>query len=153
MTVTATLVAGPPCSGKNYYVAHHKDTGDLVVDFDALMYAVGGDDYYSHPAALKRYVYEARDAVLRTWLGRKDVDLWVVLGAPKRADREWYARRGFRVVVMDADRATCLRRARLERPRLWQQYVANYFTAFEAPPVTDPVPAGAPPLASVSRRW
>lgn len=125
------LVAGPPCSGKNRYVDEHRRPGDLVIDFDALITALGGSGSHDQPEQLKRYAFEARDAVMAAYELRRDVDVWVILGAPRRRDRDKFLRRGYRVVVLDTDMDTCLARARAERPPEWQDYVRNWFSRFE----------------------
>ncbi|MFI6609291.1 AAA family ATPase [Streptomyces sp. NPDC050507] len=130
--MTITLVAGPPCAGKNRYVAEHKRPGDLVVDFDALIQALGGAGDHDQPDALKRYTYEARDAVVSRLMARRDVDAWVILSAPDKRARETYMRRSCRTVLVLASEAVCLERARAERPPEWQDYVRNWFTRYEA---------------------
>lgn len=155
VTGTAYLVAGPPCSGKNHYVRTHMAPGDLVVDYDAIMAALSGQDVHDHLRELKPYVYEARDRVLAKWMTRKDVDLWLIYGAPKRSDREYYARRGFRVIIMDTDERTCLRRARDERPGDWWKFVHRWFRDYEPPLSSEQVQEASaePAPAHVSRRW
>lgn len=129
--------------------------GDLVIDYDALMAALSGQDVHDHEAALKPYVYEARDRVLRKWELSKDVDLWLIYGAPKRADRDRYARHGFRVVIMDTDERTCMRRARDERPEGWWKFVHRWFRDYEPPLTTDQIERASdePAPPHVSRRW
>jgi predicted kinase len=155
----ATLVTGAPCSGKNTYVAQHIQPGDLLVDYDAIMSALSGHDSHQHSAALKRYVYDARNAVVKTWMKRRDVPVWVINSAPKRSLREHYRNQGFDVVTMSAGLETCLARARAERPPAWQEYVRRYFREYE--PDRSPVYALAeelvdalrPPETENSRRW
>lgn len=155
MTAMATLVTGAPCSGKNTYVNRCRQPGDLVVDFDALIMAIGGDETHNHPQELKGYAFEARDAVIRRWAYRRDTDIWVIGTCPRRKDREKFTKLGFRVITMDASEKTCMTRARAERPLEWQEYVHRYFVQYEAPVETDHVLSAAdvPPVASVSRRW
>lgn len=155
MTAQATLVAGPPCSGKNTYVRDHMRAGDLVVDYDALMAALSGQDMHLHEPDLKPYVYEARDRVIKKWESRRDVDLWIIYGAPRRTDRDFYARRGFRVILLDTPERVCTRRARDERPEGWWKYVHRWFRDYEPPEPSDDVTLAdeQPPLAHVSRRW
>lgn len=147
----ATLVTGSPCSGKNVYVDQHRRPGDLVVDYDALMTALCGQETHQHNTELKRYVYEARDAVVRTWMKRRDVDIWVINSAAKRSMREYYRAQGFEIVTMTAGLETCLSRARAERPREWQDFVRRYFREYERDEAPQPVPAV--PSADNSRRW
>ncbi len=152
---TGYLVAGPPCSGKNTYVRQHMAPGDLVVDYDAIMAAFSGQDMHDHERAVQPYVYEARDRVITKWLTRKDVDLWLIYGAPKRRDRDYYTRRGFRVVIIDTDERTCLRRAKDERPGDWWKFVHRWFQDYEPPLSTEQIEQASdiPPTAQVSRRW
>jgi len=157
--MTATLITGSPCSGKNTYVSQHARPGDLIVDYDAIMMALSGHDSHQHSAALKGYVYDARDAVIKRWMRKRDIPIWVINSAPKRSLREHYRRQGFTVVTMDASLETCLSRARAERPRTWQDYVRRYFREYE--PDVSPayelaeelVDALKAPEAENSRRW
>jgi hypothetical protein len=126
-----------------------------VVCFDQIIMAIGGDESHNHPESLKKYAFEARDAVVRRWTGKRDVDIWVIGTCPKRSDRDKFVKWGFRVVTMDADEKTCIRRAREERPSAWAEYVHRYFRQYEPPLSTDEVLSASdvPPLASLSRRW
>jgi len=155
LTGRATLVAGPPCGGKNTYVRQHMAPGDLIVDYDAIMAALSGQDMHDHYRELRPYVCHVRDHLVDKWMSRKDVDLWLIGGCPKRRDREYFARRGFAVVMIDTDRRTCLRRAKEERPGEWWQFVERWFNDYEAPGPAERVEQRdtAPPLARVSRRW
>lgn len=153
--MTATLVAGPPCSGKTTFVNKRRKPGDLVVDYDAIMAALTGEAVHEHREEVKRYVYEARDAVLRRWRNRRDVDLWVTATAPTRKDRERYERYGFRVIILDTDERTCVQRALDERPREWVAYIHRWFQEYESPAPAEQVThqEDIPPAAHVSRRW
>jgi predicted kinase len=149
-----TLVTGAPCSGKNLYVARHKRPGDLVVDFDALMCALGGDEEHYHAPSIKPYVFAARDAVLELYARRRDVDAWVIKCAPKAAEREAFALKGFRVVVLDTPQDVCLKRAAAERPREWLRHVYRHFEAFEPGGARERVQEAEPArLPSTSGRW
>jgi 5-methylcytosine-specific restriction endonuclease McrA len=43
------LVVGPPGSGKSTYVEHHRQSGDLVLDYDAIMSAISGLPVHARP--------------------------------------------------------------------------------------------------------
>jgi hypothetical protein len=126
-----TLVCGPPCSGKNHYVAGHASPGDLIVDFDALITALGGAGNHDQPERLKRYAYKARDAVLAAYNDSPDVTAWIIYGAHKASDRTAYRKRGYQIVFLDVDRETCRERARAGRPPEWLTYIDNYFRKYE----------------------
>jgi predicted kinase len=136
--LTVTLVAGPPCGGKNTYVLSQAGPADLVVDFDALAVALQPKgSTHGHVEAHKQFVFEARDAVLeRLRLGGHGVRAaWVIASAPKKVDRERYRRRyGARVVVVSSPEEVCLRRAMGERPGDWYGYVRDWFAAYEPDP-------------------
>lgn len=130
-----TLIAGPPCGGKNTYLAGQAGPQDLIVDFDALAVALQPSGRsHGHVAAHKPLVCEARDAVLeRLRLGGHGVRrAWVIASAPRRADRERYRHRyAARVVVVMSPEEVCLRRAMGQRPDSWAGYVRDWFAAYE----------------------
>lgn len=144
----AVLVTGAPCSGKNVYVDQNSRQGDLIVDYDALMLAFTGGALHTHTKEVRRYVWEARDVVIRKWMARRDVDIWVINSAPKKAMRDFYRRNGFDVITMTASLETCLARARMERPPEWCDYIRRYFKDFQPDDEAAPVPQ-----ASTSKRW
>lgn len=136
--LTLTLVAGPPCGGKNTYIRARADPDDLVIDYDALAVAlqVSGETH-GHVEVHKPFVWEARDAVLeRLRLGGHGVRrAWLIASAPKRKDRERFRNRyGARVVVVHSPEDVCLRRAMGERPGDWHAYVRNWFRDYEPDP-------------------
>jgi predicted kinase len=157
--VTATLVTGAPCSGKNTYVDQHRKEGDLVVDYDALMMALSGGQLHQHSREIRSYAYDARDAVLRRWMRKRDTSIWVINSAPKRSMRDYYRGQGFEIVTMTAGLEACLARARAERPPAWQEYVRRYFRDYEPDRsavyelAEELVDALKPPDAENSRRW
>lgn len=64
-TVTTTVVAGPPGSGKSTYVAERRQPGDLTWDTDAIFAAMSGLPVYdTRRTPLLPFVMEARRAVL-----------------------------------------------------------------------------------------
>ncbi len=154
--MSATLVCGAPCSGKNTYVEQHRRPGDLVVDYDALMAALSGGQLHDHSREIRSYAFDARDAVVRRWMRKRDTSVWVINSAAKRKMREYYRGQGFTVVTMSAGLETCLARARAERPPAWQDYVRRYFKDYESDLVAaalDAVETLSAPSSDNSRRW
>ncbi|WP_189056074.1 AAA family ATPase [Longimycelium tulufanense] len=132
------LVAGSPCAGKSTFVREHMRAGDMVVDYDALIAALGGAGR-SH--FLRRYVIRARNAILRE-VAAPNIGpgmarlpharrVWVVKGAPTRQERAEYRERfGARVVVVETPERICLARALAERPPEWRDAVSAWFRAY-----------------------
>jgi hypothetical protein len=141
-----TLVAGPPCAGKNTYVRQHAKPGDLIVDFDAIITALGGAGDHDQPDLLRPYAFDARDAVVERLFTRRSPlrAAWIILSAPKAADRDRYRARGAHVVLLLPDEDTCAARAQAERPPEWSVYVRNWFAAYE-PDAADEVLAFTTP--------
>ncbi|MEU1596193.1 hypothetical protein ABZ468_25875 [Streptomyces sp. NPDC005708] len=134
------LVAGPPCAGKNRYVAEHADPEDLVLDLDALMDAMSLAGDREWVDVLVPVVTEARDAALeRLLLGGHQVRrCWVISTAPEANKRAHYRKRyGARSVLLWWPEETCLLRAMRERPPQWQGYVRNWFDRYEPDPADE----------------
>lgn len=128
--VTTTLVCGAPCAGKNTYVQANARPGDLVVDFDAIIGALGGAGAHDQPETLKPFAFDARDAALaRLWQGQHEVRrAWVILSAPTERERRPFRVQGCRIVMLVADRETLCERAATGRPQGWAGYIDNWLT-------------------------
>ena len=112
----ATVVCGPPASGKTTFVERNRNPGDVVYDFDVLAQALVGDAAFnpSDREFVAPLVTAARDAVLAAWkskrrgLGRH---LWfIVSGAHADQRRRLKHRLHADVVVFEVDEAECLAR-------------------------------------------
>lgn len=125
------LVWGPPCGGKNTYVNRHKAPGDMVVDFDAVITALGGAGGHDQPAALRPFAFDCIDAVMaRLASGNHIVTrTWVILSAPARVDRDPFRTGDLVACVPDID--VCKDRAARERPAEWLGYIDNWFAKYE----------------------
>jgi len=131
---SATLVCGPPCGGKNTYVAERIQDGDLIIDVDAIHKALSGSPTHIHSEQVLRFAFTARDAVVEklTHDDRFAGHVWIISTAPTRADRAyWVARLRAEVVLLVPDVATCLQRAATERPDRWIGYVRQWFHAYD----------------------
>ena len=133
MRFECRLVYGPPCGGKSSYVANNLKPGEIVIEFDRLHRAITGGQPHEHNEAAVSFTLAARDAVVRR-IRRSDFDgvVWVVAGAPRRSDREyWRAMLGAEPVLIDESREVCIERAERERPAAWQGFVEQWFERFE----------------------
>ena len=140
----ATLVCGPPGSGKTSYVTSHRRTGDLVIDLDALVSALSGTPWYEGGPELLPFACEARDAVLARLRRKHSLrHAWVISQAPKLADRHPLAESiDARIIIFDLDAATCVQRIEADprRPKLARSKhiaaVASWWSDYEAEPHT-----------------
>lgn len=128
---TVTLVYGPPCAGKNTHVTQHASPGDLVVDFDAIITALGGTGGHDQPEQLRPFAFDCVDAVMRRLASGDHIAerAWVIQTAPTRAQRAPF-RRG-ELVGLIPDKAVCVERARRERPKEWLGYIDNWYARYE----------------------
>jgi hypothetical protein len=109
----ATLVCGPPGSGKSTYVKNNKGPDDLVIDVDEMFRALSLSALHEKPECLLPFVLAARDAVLallaRGFLGPPHA--WVVMcGENNEARAELAASLGAAVVVLPVPVGECRRR-------------------------------------------
>lgn len=126
-----TLVWGPPCGGKNTYVNQHKSAGDLVVDFDAIITALGGSGSHDQPEHLRPFTFDCVDVVMRRLHSGDHVvpRAWVIQSAPTRADRRPF--RDCEVVAVVPSEEICRERAMRERPEAWLGYIDAWFAKYE----------------------
>lgn len=114
-----TLVCGPPCSGKTTYVREHMQSGDLVIDLDAILQALSfADDPHAQQASLLPFAWQARDAVLDRLAARPDrpQHTWIIDSAASQSRRLAITQRfSAAVVCIDTARDVCLERA-AQRP-------------------------------------
>ncbi|MGW5879865.1 AAA family ATPase [Nocardiopsis terrae] len=126
-----TLVCGPPCSGKNTWVAKHAQPGDLIVDLDALYTAVNANPTrtdHDQPAALTPFAFDARDAITNRLL-HGDHNLraaWIIHSAPEAATRAEWKQRGANIVMITADQDTLTHRAQVQRPNQWGEHIQDW---------------------------
>jgi hypothetical protein len=131
------LVAGPPGSGKSYYVQEHRRPDDLVIDEDAIWHAFTGLPYYEKPAGLRGYILAARDAVMykASSMGAART-VWVIRMLPNGQERaEFAARHNAQVIVLDTSPNTCLKRIKADTRRskawlLWEPTITEWWSKY-----------------------
>jgi hypothetical protein len=132
------LVYGPPLSGKKTFVQKNKWPGDLVLDMDAIFYALSLQPWYDKPDILLPNVRAVHNQVLdniKTRFGRWD-SAWVIGGYPEKYKREKLATDlGATLIYCQATKDECLERlnsdaGRCFRKKEWQGYIDKWFVRY-----------------------
>ena len=128
------LVVGLPASGKSTLIENQRVPGDIVISYDQLLRAITRIPDHIHPMAalspddrraLIPVVMAARSAILESLIAgdlkRFSGTVWITATATEAAKIEVLARRlGAAVIEMNADRETCLSRAKSDSSRQGQ---------------------------------
>ncbi len=107
------IVYGSPLAGKNSWVAENAESGDLIVDMDAIWRCVSGCDKYTKPNRLKSVVFGTRDYLIDCVKYRRGkwLNAYIIGGYPYQMDREKLAERlGAREVFIDTSKDECIKR-------------------------------------------
>lgn len=132
------MVCGPPGSGKSTYVNEHRLPHDLVVDVDAIYQALTGRAYYEKPPGMLPYVLAARDAVLNKLCKPGTIKrAWVIMGAPKRSEREaWQRKLNADLVMLTPSIDVCVSRIDMSEQRKglgaqWRPIVERWWRQYQ----------------------
>ena len=130
------IVYGSPLSGKTTYVRQNMDSGDLVVDLDALEAAVTLSPLYERHQEVRRTVFGLRDFLydqIRIRAGDWQT-AWVIAGLPRKDERDRLASRlGASTILMEATEQECLDRlyaADDGRYPEWNDYITQWFREY-----------------------
>lgn len=134
---TATVVMGPPRSGKTTWVREHAQRGDIVVDLDVLAAAltVGTDQSAGVPGHVRHVAIGARtEAIKRAVALREQVHVWIVHAIPTPAQRADYIEAGAELIIVDPGEDVVMARCEgnaqaLAAARRW------YATHMSTPPI------------------
>ena len=107
--------------------------GDVVLDTDALHSALSMLPSHDHIEDVMQFAFSARNAVIDT-LERSGYSghVWIITTAATRSKRDYWKRlAGASIVLLNPGLDVCLKRAAIERPLKWRDYVLQWFRAYE----------------------
>lgn len=135
----ATVVVGPPGSGKTTYVRDRAGHGDMILDLDRIFVALTGLPKYNKPAGILPFALCAYDAVIsQAAQSLGDVKhLWIIASAPTKEERKrLVSPLNAELVIMDTDAETCVRRIKQDphRASTWKYFeeiVKKWWSRYE----------------------
>lgn len=143
--IPVNLVFGPPGSGKSFYIAAHARPGDVVIDLDTYLIALGGAPWEREPA-LVRAAFKDHDADIYSLASRTRGTAWLAKLAPSLAERNAWklALRRVSEVPILTPPETCIQRIRADPARQHRademcSAVHDWWRAYRADNGTNPV--------------
>lgn len=125
-----TVVAGPPCSGKNAYIEANAQPGDRIVDFDEIMARLSGEPLHVQDMSLMAKAREIRAREIADLLASGEPG-WIIATGARSEVRHQY---GVPVVVIDPPIDVPLRRAARDRPEAFMGYIRDWYARYEPDP-------------------
>ena len=102
------VVTGPPCSGKSTYIREHAAPGDLIVDYDDIVEALGGKRYEAEGLIRDAAVAARKSAIMSAMGG--ETDAWIVDTVHKEKFSE-----DEEVIELDPGQDVCIERAKADK--------------------------------------
>lgn len=128
------LVCGPPGSGKTTYVEQHKQPGDLIWDYDKILSALTDLPMYERPEGTIDIILALREALFKQLEKPGRIKrAWIIMAAPKRAQREEIKRRlNAEIVMLNVPAEECIRRISSRHdPEGWIKAIRYWWGVYE----------------------
>jgi HK97 family phage prohead protease len=136
-----TVIVGPPCAGKTTYVEEHMKAGDVRLDFDLLLKAVGGPDVNRYANGIAHAIaFACRESVFRNVTGAlwrhssAGSDAWMIHSAIDAQRLDAYQGAGASFLLIDPGEDTCIDRARARDGDNAERTVAAIHSWYVTPP-------------------
>jgi hypothetical protein len=159
VSVTLTVVIGPPASGKSTWVLERAKPGDIVIDFDRLAVALTGEggDPHDHPAAVTAVARAARSAAIDAAL-KTSAHVYLIHSSPGQQRMAEYRAMGAEVVTIDPGRDVVRQRCKGQRPQRMYAVIDEWYREQgQAPRATQGKPSppvfAFPAVGATSREW
>lgn len=138
------LVTGPPCSGKNTYVAKHRAPTDTVVDFDATARRLGSQRRWHHSKPIIRRANQAINDAYLYIAAATTGTYWVIRCVPEGPRRAALAQhlRADHVLVLLPGEAVLYERAQARpSPERTTAGIRRWLARYTPAPCDERVPA------------
>lgn len=106
------IVSGPPCAGKSTYTWKRAKEGDLVIDYDLIVQALGCRESHAATGMIKQAGFDAREAAINTALKNPDEESWIIHTSPSEEHMKKYEAAGADFITLDPGYEECMQRAR-----------------------------------------
>jgi HK97 family phage prohead protease len=140
-TRRVTIVAGPPAAGKSTWVKKQTQSGDLVIEWEAIVQSLTGEPERIQNAETRELVGAMREAAIEKLAEQvengKAPRTWVIIGAPSIGERQELAKRlNAEVVVVLCSLAEGRTRIEADASRPAEQMAAldRWWDAYAAQP-------------------
>lgn len=127
------LICGPPCSGKTTLANELAQSGDLVLDFDAIARELGSTKEWWHDEPYRGQAERRMREVMDRLPGSAPGTAYVIRSLPEGQHRAITARRmkASACWVINPGEAECKRRAEQDgRPQGTVAYIAEWFDQY-----------------------
>jgi hypothetical protein len=132
------LVSGPPGAGKRDYIDERLQSGDLIIDTDAIFAAISGEARHVQPANLLPFVRDVRDILLTRLARASNLNRAWILGVFASVDGRHQIARPLaaEVVILATPPSACMRRINADPLRRmhaakWQQHIDRWWHDYE----------------------
>lgn len=109
------IISGPPCAGKSTYTWHQAREGDLVIDYDLIVQALGCRNSHAAEGLIKQAGFDAREGAINTALKNPDEESWIIHTSPSEEHMKMYEAAGAEFITLDPGYEVCMQRAREDK--------------------------------------
>ncbi|WP_041279429.1 ATP-binding protein [Desulfobacula toluolica] len=135
------VICGPPGSGKTTYVKKESNSGDLIIDMDALSHAISGQPWYQKPSHILPFVKSVRDhlykLIVEPPINGHFNNSWVINWGALAKDREQLKKLlNSKVIILETCEKECLRRIKNDSRRSdnidsWEKLIKKWWNEYE----------------------
>ena len=124
------IICGPPCAGKSTYAWYQAKEGDLVIDYDLIVQALGCRNSHAAEGLIKQAGFDAREGAINAALKNPDEESWIIHTSPSEEHMKLYEAAGAELITLDPGYEECMQRARDDnRPQQTFDGIEKWYSA------------------------